>query len=223
MNSRWIEGKINLPPITFNLFRIKTGEVKGREILRAAGVDGLQVKVVERIFVPQTKDLIIGVLTSEDIPAWVEKHKPLLFRWFGDFLMYIMGKREGSGKEKDSEVERDIPPLMDEALRLLGVILKEDLLYFALEGDLEIDYLIDLLGYTGGAILLSFALFAAEELSVDYEQFRETVERVRETLDKILDEAVMMWGEVEMLRRVKEEDREEIRRIAAAYEVGMHE
>jgi len=220
INSRWIEEKINLPPIASNL----TGIVvwKGQTGFSVEKLESLHVKIVKRTFKPQTGRLIARFLSSKDLYGWVERNRYELLIWFTDFVTYITSKTLKSTKKQEDRTDEFKDPLSEEVVKLIRVVSKNGLLHFAAE-NLDPDYLTDLIGYTGGAVFLLLALYAAKGLAEQHEQFKTLPDRVRETLDKVLDEVVMMWGEVEMLKRVKEEDEEEIRKIAAAHEVEMYE
>jgi len=161
-------------------------------------------------------------LSSKDLYGWVERNRYELLIWFTDFVTYITSKTLKSTKKQEDRTDEFKDPLSEEVVKLIRVVSKNGLLHFAAE-NLDPDYLTDLIGYTGGAVFLLLALYAAKGLAEQHEQFKTLPDRVRETLDKVLDEVVMMWGEVEMLKRVKEEDEEEIRKIAAAHEVEMYE
>ncbi len=220
INSRQLEEKISLPPITSNLVGIVGW--RGKTGFSAKKVESLQVKIVKRTFMPQTQRLIARLLSSKDIYGWIERNRYELLIWFTDFITYITSKTQKYAERGKNRTDTSSDPLVEEVIRLIEVVSENGLLHFAAE-NLDPDYLTDLIGYTGGAVFLVLALYAAEGLAKQHEKFKTLPDRVREALDRVLDKAVMMWSEVEMLKRVKEEDEEEIRKIAASHELGMHE
>ena len=147
----------------------------------------------------KTSSLSIQLLASGDPRRWIERNRETIAEWFKKLITQddpmsvvrlMMGEKNGK--------------VVEEVIRLLEVVLAEGLANFTITEGFDPDYLSDLFAYTGGAVLIARILSTVEEGD------EALIEKLHDTLEWCLDEAVMMWGEVEMLKEVKEEDEEEI-------------
>ncbi len=148
----------------------------------------------------ETSNLSIQLLVSGDPRRWIERNRETITEWFKELItqddpMSVVRLMMGEKNRK----------AVGEVIRLLEVVLAEGLANFTITEGFDPDYLSELFAYTGGAVLIARILSTVEEGD------EALMEKLRNALEWSLDEAVMMWGEVEMLKEVKEEDEEEIR------------